>query len=502
VPGLVRSPFFRETRAPVCRLHRISDTMEQATVTISLGDVPMFLHNSGLYRALLQNCHPEGEEEDEIVTLPLDCFKSDLTIVNCTDLRDVLTTARYWMVSALTDEVYDFAASDIVMTSDTLASFTPAFPILVAMRKLRDHPKAVWLAQVARRGNLQLMAYLHRRSHKWSQECYRAAGNGHLDSLRYAHKNGCSLGTGDQCACGAALRNGHLECFKYAHENGCPLVYRIEPRAYERHKDTGSLEYVLDNVLFVNATTDLNLFGNLAVYKSSISCTDKLLQLGWDIAHDPSAYLTALRTGDGDIVSHVIRSGCSLHSNADEQLCNATWRPGLAPRGPVLLKLLLDRGNRVSVSTLAQLASYEQDNQIVRTIVTRRACTTQPTATVAIARMGSTELLQLAFEYGFEPCAEVCTVALKKKDPSMLQCAIEHGCPATAAVAVGLVKAAREGDLALVQHLQQLLCAEAVAAAVLGGNDACVRYLLQQMHHSSSALESDPEVGIGSLDSL
>jgi hypothetical protein len=111
--------------------------------------------------------------------------------------------------------------------------------------------------------------------------------------------------------------------------------------------------------------------------------------------------------------------------------------------------------------------------------------------------MGSTEL---AFEYGFEPCAEVCTVALKKKDLTMLQCAIEYGCPATATVAVALVKAAREGDLALVQQLQQLLCSGAVAAAVQGGNDACVRYL-QQVHHSST-LESDPEVGIGSLDSL
>jgi hypothetical protein len=476
--------------------------MEQATVTISLGDVPMYLHNSELYRTLLQNRHPGSSEEDETLTLPLDCFKSDLTIVNCTDLRDVLSTARYWMVDTLPDEVYDFAASDIVMASDTLASFTAAFPILAALQKLREQPKTAWLVHVAQRGNLQLMAYLHRRNHKWSQECYHAAANGHLDCLKFAHENGCSLGPGDECACGAALRNGHLECFKYAHENGCPLVYKIEPRAFERYKYTDCLEYVLDNVLFVNATTDLNLFGDAAVNLRSTACVDKLLQLGWDIAHDPSAYLTALRTGDGDIVAHVIRSGCSLHSNADEQLCNATWRPGLAPRGPVLLKLLLERGIRVSVSTLAQLATSQLDRELLRTIITRRACTTQPTATMAIARMGSTDLLQLAFEYGFEPCAEVCTVALKMKDLAMLQCAIEHGCPATAAMAVALVKAAREGDLALVQHLQQLLYSEAVAAAVQGGNDACVRYQLQQMHHSSSALESDPEVGTGSLDSV
>jgi hypothetical protein len=475
--------------------------MEQATVTVSLGGVPMYLHNSELYRTLLQNRHPEGEEEDEIVTLPLDCFKSDLTIVNCTDLRDVLTTARYWMVSALPDEVYDFAASDIVMASEILASFTPAFPILAAMQKLRDHPKDAWLAQATQRGDLHVMDYLRRRNHKWSQECYHAAASGHLDCLKFAHENGCSLGPGGQCACAAALRVGHLECFRYAHESGCPLIYKIEPRAILNHQTADCLEYVLDNVLFVNAATDLNGFGDAAVNLRSTACVDKLLQLGWDIAHDPSAYLTALRTGDGDIVAHVIRSGCSLHSNADEQLCNATWRLGLAPRGPVLLKLLLDRGIRVSVSTLAQLASYEQDRELVRTIIIRRACTTQPSATVAIARMGSTELLQLAFEYGFEPCAEVCTVALKMKDLTMLQCAIEHGCPATAAMAVGLVTAARAGDFGLVRHLQQLVCSEVVAAAVQGGNEECVRYI-QHVHHSSGALENGPEVSTASLDSL
>ena len=49
--------------------------------------------------------------------------------------------------------------------------------------------------------------------------CASAAGNGHLDCLKYAHENGCPW---DENTCAKAAINGHLDCLKYAHENGCP----------------------------------------------------------------------------------------------------------------------------------------------------------------------------------------------------------------------------------------------------------------------------------------
>jgi hypothetical protein len=42
--------------------------------------------------------------------------------------------------------------------------------------------------------------------------------NGHLDCLKYAHKNGCPWD--DKKICRSTITNGNLECLKYAHENG------------------------------------------------------------------------------------------------------------------------------------------------------------------------------------------------------------------------------------------------------------------------------------------
>jgi hypothetical protein len=46
-----------------------------------------------------------------------------------------------------------------------------------------------------------------------------AAGNGHLDCLKYAHENGCIW---DEDTCWQAAFSGNLDCLKYAIENNCP----------------------------------------------------------------------------------------------------------------------------------------------------------------------------------------------------------------------------------------------------------------------------------------
>ena len=49
--------------------------------------------------------------------------------------------------------------------------------------------------------------------------CNTAAYTGSLESLKYAHENGCPW---DEDTCVYAARARSLECLKYAHENGCP----------------------------------------------------------------------------------------------------------------------------------------------------------------------------------------------------------------------------------------------------------------------------------------
>jgi hypothetical protein len=113
---------------------------------------------------------------------------------------------------------------------------------------------------VAKKGQLEILKYLHKRGCKWNRGVtYAAAERGHLEVLKYAHENGhlcnwmisayaarggrldilkyvhetggCPL---NEMACINAAREGHLEVLKYLHENGCPWDVRICARAAGR----------------------------------------------------------------------------------------------------------------------------------------------------------------------------------------------------------------------------------------------------------------------------
>jgi hypothetical protein len=73
--------------------------------------------------------------------------------------------------------------------------------------------------EAAERGHLECLRYLHKNGCKWDAwSCIFAALNGHLECLKYLHENGCKW---DEFTCAYAAKNGHLECLRYAHENGC-----------------------------------------------------------------------------------------------------------------------------------------------------------------------------------------------------------------------------------------------------------------------------------------
>ena len=74
--------------------------------------------------------------------------------------------------------------------------------------------------QMAEKGNLELLQFLHENGCPWYEEtCSEAAYNGHLECLKYAHENRCPW---CEETCLEAAKHGHLECLKYAHKNGCP----------------------------------------------------------------------------------------------------------------------------------------------------------------------------------------------------------------------------------------------------------------------------------------
>ena len=69
-------------------------------------------------------------------------------------------------------------------------------------------------------GHLECLKYLHKNGCSWyACTCSNAAFNGHFECLKYAHENGCPW---NEYTCADAARYGHIKCLKYAHENGCP----------------------------------------------------------------------------------------------------------------------------------------------------------------------------------------------------------------------------------------------------------------------------------------
>ena len=72
----------------------------------------------------------------------------------------------------------------------------------------------------ARGGYLEVLQWARANGCPWNKAmCAAAAINGHLELLQWAHANGCPWPVG---TCAAAVEGRHLEILKWAHANGCP----------------------------------------------------------------------------------------------------------------------------------------------------------------------------------------------------------------------------------------------------------------------------------------
>eukprot|EP00029_Vermamoeba_vermiformis_P003958 TRINITY_DN14497_c0_g1_i1.p1 TRINITY_DN14497_c0_g1~~TRINITY_DN14497_c0_g1_i1.p1 ORF type:complete len:273 (-),score=19.31 TRINITY_DN14497_c0_g1_i1:127-945(-) len=93
-------------------------------------------------------------------------------------------------------------------------------------------------------GQLEILKYAHEHGCPWDEQtCYFAASNGELNCLKYAHESGCSW---NATTCSAAADGGYLEVLKYAHENGCPWdLYTLEYARCQGHEDC--VQYALQN---------------------------------------------------------------------------------------------------------------------------------------------------------------------------------------------------------------------------------------------------------------
>ena len=136
-------------------------------------------------------------------------------------------------------------------------------------------------SRAAENGHLDCLKYAHDNGCPWDKyTCSNAAGNGHLDCLEYAYKNGCPW---DKYTCYFAARNGHLECLKYAHENGCPWdKHTCYFAALNNHLDC--LKYVHENgcpwdeVTCYFAAKNGHLECLKYAYENGCTCSDEIIK--------------------------------------------------------------------------------------------------------------------------------------------------------------------------------------------------------------------------------
>jgi hypothetical protein len=106
------------------------------------------------------------------------------------------------------------------------------------------------------------------------------------------------------------------------------------------HRTAECLVYVLSTGAFRYLVGSLRGLGKVAIRLRSVTCIDKLCELGWDLAADDSAYPAAIDTGDAAIIANVIQRGCKLDSVADVLLRGAFLEPERTTAIPALLMLL------------------------------------------------------------------------------------------------------------------------------------------------------------------
>ena len=231
-------------------------------------------------------------------------------------------------------------------------------------------------------GHLDCLKYLHRNGCPWDEHmCEAAADGGHLECLRYAHENGCPWNSG---ACEAAAGGGHLGCLKYAHENGCPW----DGLTCAKAADGGHLECLR--------------------YTHENGC-------GWD---EYTCTFAALN-GRLDCLAYLHENGCPW----DENTCKAAASNGH------LECLKYAHENGCPWGELTCICAAQGGHLECLKYAHESGCLWDEKTCARAAQDGRLECLKYAHENGCPWDERVCAAAHRGGHPECMQYIQENGCP-------------------------------------------------------------------------
>ena len=84
-------------------------------IEINIKDIPDFLHNSEVYQNLLKDI-----ENNDVLTIPINNYKSDLTINSFKDFVILMNTLQYWVVKEVPYIIYEFVDDNKALFYDKI----------------------------------------------------------------------------------------------------------------------------------------------------------------------------------------------------------------------------------------------------------------------------------------------------------------------------------------------------------------------------------------------
>jgi len=149
-------------------------------------------------------------------------------------------------------------------------------------------------------GDLVCAKYLRENGCPWDIETSQiAASLGRLEFLKYGRQHGCPW---DADTCVQAAMHGHLDCLKYAHENGCEWDV-FTPGTAAVHNQLSCLVYALENGCPRDA-----FVSNCAIIAKNLVCLKYAYEhgCGWNEASSKRA----VESGDIECFKYAVKNGC------------------------------------------------------------------------------------------------------------------------------------------------------------------------------------------------
>ena len=394
----------------------------QSLVTIRLSEVPLYLQSSKLFLSF------SDDHQDEIC-IPSNCLKRATSVNSRSDLEQMLSTIRFWMLdcsfpSDLVAYVTDFQNPGV---KELVPLYRDAFPSLHNL--VNDLPR-----------------------YPCKHFCNIAAKHGCVDFLEYFAEQNKPL---SMATLQIAAEGGNAECVSYC----CRCLKRTN---FEKRLDIANWDKVI-KLGFVDCLKILVQHGWSPDKNTCSACLLACLQYLMSVCPDQSsAVTTAAATGDHlHCLKYLIEQGC--------EVTYQTWKasmtpffpvanegdPGVKPYNPHCLLYLLDEVQVPEGNATLVHAAISSNNEIALHFLHQRGFSVVPELVDYAARAGSFGCLQyLKQEHNFD-----CWV------------------PATMAAA------ASAGRLELVTQLHELGCRwdeSAPTAALLSDEAECLRYLFAQ----------------------